>query len=55
MKQLNLSLELEAPNPPLLALERTTQVELVGQLAEAILTVHQKTEESTDERPVPQP
>jgi hypothetical protein len=55
VKQLHLSLELEAPSPPLLALERTTQVELVGQLAEAILAVHQKAEESTDERPAPEP
>jgi hypothetical protein len=55
VQQLNLSLEMEAPSPPTLALERTTQVELVLQLAKAILAVHQKIEENTDERPAPQP
>jgi hypothetical protein len=49
MKQLNLEFELEASNPPPVALEQNIQAELVARLAEAINAVHQREQEKTHE------
>ena len=49
MKQLNLSMELEASSPPPVVLEPEIRAEVVAQLAQSIITVQQKEKEKTDE------
>jgi len=50
MKQLNLSMELEASSPPPVTLEPSLRAQVVAQLAQAIIAVQQNEKDKTNEQ-----
>ncbi len=49
MKQLNLSMDLEASSPPPVTLEPILRAQVVAQLAQAIIAVQQNEKDKTNE------